>query len=241
MWAVSAIRQICARLPDEEQKIILQAGDFGVWDHNPYPWMPAYLDALTSVLADTDAQLWFIDGNHEEFPYLRHLRERSEWGKEQGWITARIRWLERGTRWEWNGKTYLALGGAVSVDKNFRTEGTDWFPDEEITGEREAAAIAGGHADILLSHDAPTEVPLFLPPPRPEWLTMIPRAEEHRDRLQRVCMSVRPSVIFHGHYHVQREREFSAKWGHCHAVSLSHDGTQGNWGIFDTTTMGWEW
>lgn len=233
LWTVSAIKQICKRLEGEKEKIILQAGDFGVWRGS------TFIPQVSNALKDHGAQLWFADGNHEDFPWLRKLQEDSEWG--QRWITPRIKWLTRGSRWEWHGKTWLALGGAVSVDKNLRTEGTDWFPEEEITDGQEAAAIAGGPADVLLSHDAPTDIPLSLGVPSLEWLPMIPRAEAHRERLQRVCEAVKPSWIFHGHYHTPGDRVFRAKWGQCSAISLDCDGRQGNWGILDTRTMEWEW
>lgn len=129
----------------------------------------------------------------------------------------------------------------MSVDKNARKEGVDWFPQEEITDAQEALAIAGGHADVLLSHDAPASEPLSLMPPSDLWLPMIPRAEIHRERLERVCLAVRPGHVFHGHYHLSHEKLMMAPWGPCRFIALDRDGTQGNWGILDTTTMDWEW
>lgn len=247
LWTVSAIKQICKRLEGEKEKIILQAGDFGVWaPPGMEKWAFAgvermrrtFLTEADDVLTANDAELWFADGNHENHPLLRELRERSEWGKHDGWITPRVRWLMRGTRWEWNGKTWLALGGAVSVDKNLRNEGIDWFPEEEITDEQEILAITGGPADVLLSHDAPASVPLYLGTPPQLWLPMIPKAEAHRERLQRVCEAVEPRWIFHGHYHKPGDHMLSSG---CRAISLDMDGQQGNWGILDTGTMEWEW
>ena len=249
LWATSAIVQACARLDDP--KIILQAGDFGIWRETAeYErtgkayYRQAYPEALTETLEDQDAYLWFCEGNHENHPYLSDTADeyQRETGWDYGWITPRIRWLPRGTRWEWHGKTWLALGGAVSVDKLLRTEGIDWFPGEEITGEQEALAIAGGPADVLLSHDAPADAPLVLARPAPEaWQPMIPRAEEHRERLQRVCMAVKPSYIFHGHYHQSSVKTVHAAWGKCRFTALDMDGRQENWGILDTETMEWEW
>ena len=129
----------------------------------------------------------------------------------------------------------------MSVDKFAKTEGTDWFPEEEITDEQEALAISGGLADVILSHDAPTSEPLRLGVPSDLWLPMIPRAEMHRERLERVYRAVRPSNVFHGHYHLSHDKLMRAPWGICRFVALDMDGVRGNWGILDTRTMDWEW
>ncbi|BCW36548.1 hypothetical protein StoSoilA2_26040 [Arthrobacter sp. StoSoilA2] len=68
--------------------------------------------------------------------------------------------LPRGGRAFVEGLTVGGLGGAFSVDHEHRTEGRDWWPNEEPTREEAEALIAGGHLDILIAHDAPTGVPL---------------------------------------------------------------------------------
>jgi hypothetical protein len=248
-WALHAIRRICERLHEESPKIILQAGDFGVW-HPPGMeiWTfggkehsrLSYLSALDEVLFDNDAQLWFVDGNHEDHNMLAELAA-SQPGADSVWLTSRIKWLQRGHRWNWHRKTWLALGGAVSVDKLLRKEGVDWFPQEEITDAQEALIIAGGHADVLLCHDAPSCEPLSLMVPSAAWLPMIPRAEDHRERMERICRAVKPSQVFHGHYHLSRQQELAAPWGPCRFTALDRDGRMGNWGILDTRTMEWQW
>lgn len=52
------------------------------------------------------------------------------------------------------------LGGAFSVDYHHRTEGKDWWPNEEPTQEEAEKLVAGGPLDILITHDAPSGVPL---------------------------------------------------------------------------------
>lgn len=231
-FAVNAIARIARHL--EPPRIILHAGDFGVWrGHGDY------LRAVSAALDQAGADLWFVDGNHEDHPYLRELGYSGMWAGNM--IAPHITHLERGTRWEWHGKTWLALGGAVSVDKNYRTEGDDWFADEEISDAQETEVTAAGQADVLLSHDAPARVTLHLGVPPAGFLPMIPHAEQHRERLQRICRTVKPRWIFHGHYHLHRQATQDLGWGPCTITSLDMDGTRGNWGILDTETMRWEW
>jgi hypothetical protein len=157
-------------------------------------------------------------------------------------IAPRITWLPRGYRWQWHDRTWLACGGAVSVDKLLRTEGTDWFAGEEITDEEEAMIIAGGHADVVVSHDAPRCVGLQLmsPPPR-MWEAMIPAAEAHRERMQRIGEGVTPSWWFHGHYHQTHCTgvRIGERGGWCEVRGLHMNGCDGNWGILDLSSMTW--
>lgn len=245
-WAVSQIPEICRLL--DPPRIILHAGDLGVWDEREWSrqhGLPTFLELMQAELEKADATLSFVDGNHEDHEYLKHIAMFSKalgspypvHGAE------RIMWMPRGYRWEWHGKTWLACGGAVSVDKNLRTEGFDWFPEEEITDGQEKRIIADGPADVILSHDAPSCEPLPLGVPQLEWLPMIPKAEAHRERLQRICEAVKPFHLFHGHYHMCRQyTDHPVPWGTCSFTALDMDGVrQGNWGILDTETMQFCW
>jgi hypothetical protein len=253
-WMLAVIPKIARQLSGEKTKIILHAGDLGIYrEEETYTWMGktfqarTFLDAMTGILEAEDAELWFTHGNHENHPYIAELALKHDLlfgkavfgadAKEYGWITPRVRWLPTGTRWKWHGKTWLSLGGAVSVDKNLRTPGLDWFPEEEITDAEEAEAILGGPADVILSHDAPSSEPLPLGIPPLEWLPMIPAAEAHRERVERICAEVKPSWIFHGHYHMAKQGIVQAPWGSYEYTALDMDGTRFNWGVLDTKTM----
>lgn len=53
-----------------------------------------------------------------------------------------------------------SLGGATSVDKAQREQGVNWWPDEDITDEQVAEAIAGGSAELMLTHESPARSPV---------------------------------------------------------------------------------
>lgn len=249
-WTFPAVKRICERLSGESPKIILQAGDFGVWPRREvhlsgriFPDITEGFppDDLSDLLEENDAEIWFCEGNHEDHDLLERHAEGLG-GLDRIQVAERITWLRRGCRWRWHDRTWLACGGAVSVDKMLRTQGRSWFPQEEITDLDEQLICLQGPADVLLSHDAPADVPLKLFDPPPEaWVPMIPRAEAHRDRLQRICVAVKPSYIFHGHYHQSQVTTRHAVWGKCRFTSLDMDGRDRNWGILDTRTMEWEW
>jgi hypothetical protein len=241
-WGKTVIREAGELLLPP--RIILQAGDFGVW-HPPgevkWKWgeeemvRDSYLTEIENALADADTELWFADGNHENHPLIAELT------RDSPYLTPHIRHLSRGERWEWHGKKWLALGGAVSVDKNLRRAGISWHPEEEITDEQKEKVIRDGKADVLLSHDCPGWVPLNLDPDPPKaWLSQIPFAEAHREVMSEICDVVQPSWIFHGHYHISANQFLSVPWGACRVISLDTDDTEGNRGLLNLTTMTWE-
>ena len=69
-WALSVIRRVPSLLAHEPRRLILQLGDFGIW---PDQAGQHYLARVAALLAEVDAELWFIDGNHEDFPQLARL------------------------------------------------------------------------------------------------------------------------------------------------------------------------
>lgn len=241
-WAISAVEKMRKALPEASPMIILHMGDLGIWrEPETYEWAGKvyktrrFTDQLEQALEAHDAELWFVDGNHENHEYL------AEFDDADGWLTPRIRHLARGERWEWFGRTWLALGGAASVDRYLRTEGLDWFEGERITREQADAVIAEGPAQVMLCHDAPPEHDMALGVPPLEWMKAIPAAEAHRELLQEVCMTTRPQHFFHGHYHRPARVFKGTDWGPCWFTALHCDGALGNWGILDPSTMEWEW
>jgi hypothetical protein len=221
----------------EPSKIIIQLGDFGF---RPTPANPDLLQ-MNDALAERGMELWWIDGNHEFHPDLRALQDFSSQFDDLRTrkITGihlpgllRIRYLPRGTRWTWAGKRWLAVGGAASVDRRMRTEGVNWWPEEELTTQEADAICASGSADVLLSHDCPDA---WLPwerlgPPADSWIPELPRARAHSRRLERIARSVGVRRAFHGHYHIEHE---SFTEPGVHVTGLNMDGGSGNYILVD--------
>lgn len=100
-WTFPAVKHICERLSGESPKIILQAGDFGVWAEKQ-TWFSGRAvpeisegfppDDLSRLLEDNDAEIWFCEGNHEDHDLLeRHAAGSGELVRIQ--IAPRITWL----------------------------------------------------------------------------------------------------------------------------------------------------
>jgi hypothetical protein len=209
----------------EPEPLIIHLGDFGVW-----PGRDDYLAGVRQACGRQGVKAWFVDGNHEWHPRLSELLDGDP-----------VRWLPRGTRWNWHGRAWLALGGAASVDRALKEPVGRWWPEEEITGRQAADAVAGGPAHVMVTHDAPAGVPYSLPPPPPAWdLADLARSGRHRERLQGVVDQVRPGWLAHGHLHLASQRLTEFGYGSCEVTGLDRDGGRGpNWAVLDVKTMTW--
>lgn len=127
--------------------------------------------------------------------------------------------LARGLRWRWHGKTWMALGGAHSVDRPMRKSGVSWWPQERLTEADVARAIRGGPVDVIVAHDAPDgyEIP-GLPGGFPP--AELYQADLHRKLVGEVVDATRPAVFYHGHYHVR----YTAQRGETRVIGLAADG-----------------
>jgi hypothetical protein len=234
-WATRAVRKISALLPADGPRVIVHLGDFGIW---PGPGGREYLSRLDAALGAADAELSFVDGNHEDFTQLAGLRPGPD-GRAQ--VTDRIWYLPRGYRWRWHGRDWLALGGAVSLDRALRTAGADWWPQEEITWRQAGSVIEAGPADVMVTHECPAGIEHAFPPAPPGWSPAdLRRSEAHRSLLREVVRAVRPRWLMHGHLHLSYQRQADLGTGPVEVTGLDCDGAEnGNWAILDATSMRW--
>lgn len=187
---------------------IIHVGDFGFYDNM------SFLKETNNLLKKYNIRLLALDGNHEQFPYLYSFPVDPDTGLRP--VRSNIFHLPRNTRWEWDGLSYLALGGAQSIDVRFRKAGESWWPEERITLEEASTAISEGHADIMFTHDSPMTFsnPITLNA-RGQLEAMryfgaqaLADCHSHQELLETVTNKVKPLVLMHGHYHVSQEKYF---------------------------------
>ena len=179
--------------------------------------------------------IWFVDGNHEDFTQVHRFDPEQSHSR---WITH----LPRGWRWRWHGRDWLALGGAVSVDRAIRTENRDWWPGEEITADQALEVIKDGPAQVMVTHDCPSGVAHTFPPPPSFWdVRDLARADVHRERLQTVVSAVQPQWLMHGHLHRGYQRTTDLGYGPVEVTGLDcAEGHGQNWAVLNVKTMQWE-
>ena len=180
-----------------------------------------YLAAIESACARYDIDLYCITGNHENWARLDALWADPRCQAADGTLLPltlgeHVTMLPRGHRWELGGRSFLALGSAPSINRHLLTEGVDWWPSESLTDEDIDAAIAGGHADVMLTHDSPGS-PYCVPQvekilrdnvrdnPMSWPAASLAYADEGLARITRAVLGVRPRFLAHGHFHVAGE------------------------------------
>jgi len=179
--------------------VVLQLGDFGFWV--PSRDTDAYLDVVERACLEYGVTLLWVDGNHEDHVSLNDL-PLNDFGVRP--IREHIFHLPRGFRWIWHGRTWMALGGAHSVDKHLRKEGRSWWPQEFLSDADIQRALSGGSVDVIVAHDCPDRVDI--PGLAPDGFfpaAQIAVAEAHRHLVGTVVDATRPDVLLHGHYHVR--------------------------------------
>lgn len=205
-WAVAVVEDLDEQHPD--LTLILHLGDFGIW---PGLAGQRFLNAVEGALAERGMVIAVTPGKPRGLgpaaPAVRCSRLPPPY-----WASAHVAVLPPGYRFTLvtssaQAQTFVSLGGAPSMDRTVRTPGVDWWPSEEVTDEDVERVAEGGHADVMLAHDAPnnstpavTEV-LRSTPPR-EWLPALPAAMAGRRRMDRAFAAVLPDLYIHGHYHV---------------------------------------
>lgn len=198
---------------------ILHVGDFGWWPRDRQG--VRYLSAINLRCMKLGIHLYPIAGNHEDW---------ERWDTAQSELP-HIHLLPRTGLANVGGRAVAWLSGAASIDRDYRTQGVDWFAEELPTEEDVQSISAVGDVDVLLTHEAPliatTNValgrinnPLGIPKHLREY------SHIGAQRVQRVSEALNPELHAHGHWHTPETQDFSEVGSRCaHTVlSLGMDG-----------------
>lgn len=216
-WLLLVLRSLKTNHPEIDYYI--QVGDFGLGVGIDGA---SFLRKVNKALKNNNKHMFVLLGNHDNydkygkaspsqvFPGTRTFQEASN-----------IHFFERQAWFTMNNMRFLAVCGANSINRNSLSHKDEkingikylksWWPEEQITDTDVANAVSGGEADILLCHDAPTQgFPLTEEEAnvgREMWSGAgVAYAEISGEQLQKVLEAVKPSKVFHGHYHKRATR-----------------------------------
>ena len=165
-------------------------------------------------LSKYNCVFYCVRGNHEErpencnIPLIWDVNVMGEVYCEKEFPY--IRYFKDGGTYMIDGKKVLTIGGAYSIDKEYRLiHGSRWFESEQLTAEEKEKIlekVRGQHFDAVLSHTCPLDWE-----PRDLFLSFIDQTTV--DKRMEIFLNVIKNHItfdnwYFGHYHADRwERE----------------------------------
>ena len=182
--------------------VLIVLGDFGfVWDGGREE------QSRLAWLAKRPYTILFLDGTHENFDRLAALPVEEKFDGRVQPVAGNIYHVCRGSILELEGLSFLCFGGGESPDKEERTPGVNWWPQEMPSDEEyarcDAALAAHGHqVEYVLTHDAPSRFLDF---------TILPAGAASRlhGYLDKLVREVRYDQWLFGCYH--RDTQLSPK------------------------------
>lgn len=176
---------------------LIVCGDFGlVWDgsRREIHWQ--------DWLSDKPFTTLFVDGNHENFDILRMMPVVEKFGGYVREIAKDIYHLERGQVLNIDGKKLFVMGGARSVDKEYRTEHLSWWQEEMPSAEEMNRAIdaldsENWNVDYVITHCAPRSIQQMIA----SWYENDPAVSF----LERIRTQLIFRRWYFGHYHIDRQ------------------------------------
>jgi hypothetical protein len=164
----------------------IQVGDLGV----------GFIDPRTEIFsADSPRYMMasrghrFIRGNHDN---PRACRHHSQW-IEDGSVHGEV----------------MFIGGALSIDRAYRTEGYDWWADEELSIaelNRVASTYAAVKPRVMITHECPESISDAIMASRHKTKFNMP--SRTRQAFQAMFEFHQPDLWIHGHWHVSFDDVF---------------------------------
>ena len=196
------IDYFCKRFETSKEDILCVLGDAGI---NYYLNKKDYM--LKQVLQDMPITFFCVHGNHEERPFNISTYITKKWNEGTGYYEEEfpnILFAKDGEIYNINGKSILVIGGAYSVDKEYRLlKGWSWFKDEqpnkEIVKYIEKQITKQRHFDIVLTHTCPIKTE-----PRHMFLPFIDQSKVDKTTellLQRIADWITFDNWYFGHFH----------------------------------------
>jgi len=223
-------RRVNYLIAKHKPSIVLQTGDFGWWPkwhetthitHGTYR-----RDHMTGIkrrapfnqygLRTGDAKIYFCPGNHEDWEDLN--RRADSYNPYPVEVYKNVFYMPRCSTLNLpDGRRILFMGGAHSIDKEWRRYRYDWFPEETITLS-DVRNLPDTNIDIVVSHTSPSWFKQEIFEMSDDWRQSDSYwLEKFKDpsclALDAVFEKYRPKMWFFGHYHIFKHGKYQdCRW-----------------------------
>ena len=187
-----------------ENTFIFILGDGGfLWHGDKYSdFSGKLINTLNKWMKELNSILIVVPGNHENYKRIYSLPkisiDKSCKGKFRE-ISPYIRYTERYGEYTFEGKEFLILGGARSIDKIYRHEG-EWFPEETFSNEEKnkiISLIKDNEYDYVLSHTCPDYIVHQI-------FGTINYRDSNSEFFDKVMNYISPKAWYFGHFHPEK-------------------------------------
>ena len=151
-----SLEHLCAKWGEAvlQEKYLVILGDAGfLWDESG--------SKGGALLQAFDAMPWTtlcVAGNHEQFPKIYNESNHTVlMGQEFYQISDKVFYFKRYGSYQLEGRSFLVLGGARSIDREYRVQGESWFPEEvlSVAEQEDILQHYTGHYAAVLAHTLP--------------------------------------------------------------------------------------
>ncbi len=197
------IELFCHNYVTTKDDVIIVLGDAGInFD------LGARDRAAKQLLANLPVTLFCIYGNHEARPQSLNCYKEKMWNSGVVYYEEEypnLLFAKDGEIYDLNGKKVVVIGGAYSIDKEWRLlRGAPWFEDEQPSEEikeyvEDKLCEANWKVDYVLSHTAPLKYE-----PRELFLDFIDQSKVDKSTeewLSEIEEKLDYEKWFFGHYH----------------------------------------
>ena len=188
-----------------KEDILIVLGDTGI-----NYFLNEYDNECKKRLNNLNIKIFSIRGNHEERPENINTYKEIEMFDGKVFIEEEypnLIFAKDGEIYNINNKSFLVIGGAYSVDKEYRlTYGYHWFKDEQLTKKEMKDIynkVKGKHFDVVLSHTCPLkyeQIEMFLP--GIDQSKVDKTMEKFLDKIEEV---IKYDKWYCGHYHTEKK------------------------------------
>lgn len=195
------IRAALDVIPEGRDWIVI--GDCGVGfdEKNKEGLIKELLLHIDQICYIKNINLYLIRGNHDN----------PSWWKENKVVLLRTKFVKDYDSFVFpNGKTALAVGGGISIDRCLRG-GASYWEDEVTTDPPEGL----GEFDFVFAHDCPTEVNHHTNGLEKSFfhfvsqdVDLINDCEKQRATMDKVFFTANPKVYIYGHFHNTHRCEY---------------------------------
>ena len=185
---------------DKGVDVLLPVGDFG------YKYRPNFMKMVCDHLKANKQKMYVTMGNHDDYDFVANNTKKVS-GKTFRAYDSNLFFFDRPGYITLGNTTIMSVGGAVSIDRELRTPGIDWWYQElpsymEIFNTCSLAEnVTPG---IMITHDIPLLAfeALALPAIK---LSESVRYDDRQFKkfLEHVVLAAHPKRVIAGHYHLR--------------------------------------